>query len=80
MKSNLGLRIFQVFAHKHVANDPHAGQRIVCLRDQFLPVFPFRFFQIDGDHAAIGRVDIGLKVQNVIVVADKRVFVFEVVD
>ena len=62
---------------KVIPNQVHIVERIVRLRQDFFGRL-IRILRINGDHASIGRIQIGLEIEYGAIVSKDAVFVFNV--
>ena len=77
---DLRARILQIMGDEQVADQADAAQVFLRFGNDFFPVFPRRLARVDGDEPAFGCFQIGFEVKDGPIVADKAVFVVEVLD
>ena len=77
---HLRLDILEVTGDELVVDETGLNQRLLALGNDFLPILPLWFAEVDRHQPPPWSVDVRLKVQHPPVVARQRVLVLEVVD
>ena len=74
------MRVFEVIGYKLVIDDARAPQGFVRLRNQFFPIRPLRFGDVDFDHPPPRRLKVGSEPEPGPIVVYETVFCVELVE